>query len=351
MADDRSFRERISQAGMVLGDGISGIYGQRGNTYATYLESQNKRMQMQADAEKLRLESDPQVQAAKLASTMAMLGDSAAAERLMAFSQGKPGIQPTPGAEVQTPTEYKIPNYMGGMGLSSGNIRPDMVPPTLGGGIGLGIKSINPKGGITMGPQKAITDPIQQANFDIQKGLVSKKLEGQQTVASGVQTMAGGLGNYLDQYDRSYNELVKFDPEIGKGGLGGKIIRISGQLEKFKDKLPETVALERMGKPFAQEIATSLEGRATDQDRDLWIKVFPSVLSGPTEQNVRTASNLLISMQTKLKGTDQDISDIVAPFLSKKGPLKTMAEQFYEKFPTLKGKALGIPEGWEVVDE
>ncbi len=51
MAEDKNkFGQAIASALMAGGDAMSGIYGQRGNTYATYLDSQNKRLAMEAEA-------------------------------------------------------------------------------------------------------------------------------------------------------------------------------------------------------------------------------------------------------------------------------------------------------------
>lgn len=171
---------------------------------------------------------------------------------------------------------------------------------------------------------------------------------------SGVSKMSSGMENYLDQYARSTKELTKYfpDEDVGAKGIGGKITRAKGKLANWKEDLPETAVLEDTAKIFAQETATALEGRATDEDRKIWIDVFPNALTASSAKNIRQASNQLISMQLKLKGTGKDINDMVSNFYTSDSPeLKKIAEQFYEKFPEYKAKALGIPEGWEIVNE
>jgi hypothetical protein len=56
MANDNR-RNPFAEALMAAGDSISGIYGQRGNTYATYLDSQNKRVAMEQEAIKQDIEN------------------------------------------------------------------------------------------------------------------------------------------------------------------------------------------------------------------------------------------------------------------------------------------------------
>lgn len=46
----KKWNESIGEALMIGGDSISGIYGQRGNTYATYLDAQTKRQALEAEA-------------------------------------------------------------------------------------------------------------------------------------------------------------------------------------------------------------------------------------------------------------------------------------------------------------
>lgn len=332
-----NFKNAFATAMMAGGDAISGIYGQRGNTYATYLDAQTKRQQMQADADKLRMESDPKIQAAKLASTMAMLGDSAAAERLMAFSQDKTIPYAQPSQTAQPPT---IPNYIGGERpqLNSSSIRPGLVSPIQGsmGGMGfggLGVKSVKMPGGISIGQQSQSLDPISAANLDIQKGLVSKDLQAQQDVSKGADKTVTGLDDYLKQYGRSWTEMKSKNPDIGAEGLGGKLNRLKGEFDVWSDNAPETKAMRAMAEPFAQQIATDLEGRATDQDRSIQKKNFADVLNGPTSANVRIASNSLISLQRK----GGDASKVVDKLASSGvAPLMQIAEQFYKEFPSSK---------------
>jgi hypothetical protein len=182
-----------------------------------------------------------------------------------------------------------------------------------------------------------------------------KRLEKAAETVTGVTQTAGGLGNYIAQYDRSYREVSKKYPDIGKTGLEGKLERIRAIGPKWMDEFPETGAAEDMAKPFAQEIAAALEGRATDQDREIWLNMFPNALTKPSMQNTRNASNHLIAMQTKLAGTGKDISDIVAELYFSETPhIRQIAEQFFGKYPKLKDKALAMhalnnPNQWEVV--
>jgi hypothetical protein len=292
---------------------------------------------MEVEAEKLRIESDPKIQATKLASTMAMLGDSAASERLMAFAQGKSTpIVPQP---VQAPDSI-IPDYIGTRGrINSSNIRPGIIPPSMGSGIGLGVNygGFGPKsmkiGNVTLGQQSQSLDPISAANLDIQKGLVAKGLESEQTTSQGAEKTLMGLDDYLKQYGRSWNEMTSKNPDIGAEGLYGKLDRLKGEFDVWSDNAPETKVLRDQAEPFAQQIATDLEGRATDQDRIVQKNLFADVLKGPTTSNVRKASNHLIGLQKKGADATKVMDKL---FNSGVPPLVKIAEEFYKEFPKTK---------------
>jgi hypothetical protein len=346
MAENK-IKQAIASALMVGGDSIAGIYGQRGNTYANYLDAQSKRQQMEAEAEKLRIESDPQIQAAKLASTMAMLGDSSAAERLMAFSQGK--SSPI-GQSPMTPPESTIPDYLGGNRpqINSQSIRPGVVAPIMGSGIGFGPKSMK-VGNITLGSQKQTLNPIEQANLDIQKGLVSKKLEKQQDAQQSSEEQVTGTKRLFERFTESYDELKSKYPDIGASGTKGWIDRKGALIANAFDELPITKSFQTELPVLANAQAKLVEGgKVTDKDRDTYASAMVSALKHPTDTNVNLAANRLIDLADK----GGDITKVLQELESSGHEISTkIAKKVYSKFPELKSKALGIPEGWEIVNE
>lgn len=191
--------------------------------------------------------------------------------------------------------------------------------------------------------------PESKAAQDIYTANAKEQAKSDIKKTSGADSMASGFDVYLDQYSRSWKEASSMFPDIGEVGVTGKLDRLGGYISQHLDELPETSAMIKMAKPFAQEIATSLEGRATDQDRKIWLDVFPNVIASPSIENTRIASNMLINMQSKLKGTGKDINDVVFSLYKSDVPhIKMMAEQFYQKFPELGAKALESSGDWEV---
>lgn len=274
-------------------------------------------------------EADPQQQAMKLASMLSLMGNVEGAQKVIesvgAMNKGN---------QVQLPSQ--IPNYMGGV-----------VGPSVGtsvgspGGFGVVGGTVSPKGSsFRVGPQ-ALSE-ADKANMRIQEDLTKKSLE----QSAGANKILGMEDVYLKQYARSSDELNKYDPDIGRTGAGGWASRNFAKVLNKMDEFPETKALGNLSKPIAQEIATSLEGRATDEDRKVQLDLLANVLSGPTDENIRTAS--LNLQMIKAKGGD------IKPYLEKlsksKIPiLKKIADAVYKDMPELSPTKIDLDNLFEGV--
>jgi hypothetical protein len=162
-----------------------------------------------------------------------------------------------------------------------------------GGGLPLALSSLTKSG-----PTFSL-DPIAKVYAEKAAGSLVKRQEDTQERIDSAQRTATQTGRYLQQYQRSLDELTKRFPEIGQDGLSGWFTRQGGQLLKNLDEFPETKALEKISKPFAQQLATEIEGRATDEDRRIQVEAFANVLTAPTATNIRLASHQLLTLLDK----------------------------------------------------
>lgn len=297
------------------------------------LDTATSAMQIQNQKREVDLkerELDPRVQAGKMANMMALMGNTEGAARM--FEYAKSGNLPTGGVQLpsQSSQQQVIPDYLAG-GQLTNNSQPQGLSQSMA---GMGVTSGTMKvGGSSVKFGQSAMSEYDKSNLSIAEDIAKKRLEGEMKSTQGAEKISGSLGLYLDQYKRSYDELKKFDPSIDKEGMAGWFSRRGGDVANAFDSLPETAALKSMAAPFAQEIATQIEGRATDQDRDIQKKAFADVLQGPSTKNIRLASNSLIKLYRNgakidkvlgtLEGSDVDI-------------MKKIANQVYDSHPELK---------------
>lgn len=314
----------------------------RDRRLATLLQTATQLQQNQIAREELQFkksEQDPRVQAGKLATTMAMLGQTEQAERLLKYANEGSFNLPSQGAAglTQAPQQYAIPDYLsrGSLGINAGSVGlPTASPMGIQSPGQMGVTSGRLKvGGASLGFGKQDMDEISKANLDIHKQVLTEGIKKQQETKAGAQKTLGGLDVYLQQFKRSEEELKKYDPNIGSEGFEGKLRRIGGYVSEKLDELPETSAMIAMSKPFAQEIATDLEGRATDADRDIQIETMANLLKGPSSKNIRLASNAIINLQAKGADTKKLVAKL---YNSGSDILVKAAEQVYEAYPELR---------------
>lgn len=114
------------------------------------------------------------------------------------------------------------------------------------------------------------------------------------------QKSAPGTYRFLQQYSRSLDELKKFDPDIEKLGIEGKVSRLKATIANSLDQLPETKTLMIQIQPLANGIAREIEGgRVTDQDRAIYANAFANALANPGATNSRLASAPLVDALDK----------------------------------------------------
>ena len=151
-----------------------------------------------------------------------------------------------------------------------------------------------PKGLNVMGvPTGYEPDPIQRA-IAIKQGETQVKLQ------EDVRKETISFAPFIKQFGRSYEELTKFDPEIGKTGLGGWLKRRGAGIANYFDELPETKAFMVQLQPMANAMARNIEGgRVTDPDRKIYADSFVNALANSTPTNIRLASDALLGLKNK----------------------------------------------------
>lgn len=310
----------------------------RDRKLALLLQTANQLQTHRMAQEELNLkkqELDPKYQASKLASTMAMLGQTDAAERLMNYS--KDGGVVLPSQNVTSQPQNQIPDYLGGGNrISASNV--GLGSPGMG-GMGITGGSVNAKGGFTAKIGTPGMSKYDEANLDIAKSVKTEQLKKAQEAKTGLDRTMAMEDVYLNQYAKSYEEVSKFDPEIGRKGAGGYFSRGYGKVMKNIDELPQTKALDKLAKPIAQEIAASLEGRATDEDRKVQLDLLVNALSGPTEEQITNASNNLLLMEAK----GADIGPYVERLNNSRIPiLKQIAKEVYKSSKSAKQSGVDV---------
>lgn len=299
------------------------------DTATSAMQIQNQKREIQLKEQEL----DPRVQAGKMANMMALMGNTDGAAQM--FEYAKSGNLPTGGSQLPSQSVPTIiPDYLTGgqnrINSQSAGLSPNVLSPSSSMGVMGGTMRV---GGNSIRLGQPGMSEIDKANLDIHKGVVSKGLEAQQKTSQGAEQTASSLGLYLDQYKRSYEELKKFDPGIDKEGTSAWFSRRGGDIANYFDNLPETAALKSMAAPFAQEVATMIEGRATDQDRDIQRKAFADVLQGPSTKNIRLASNSLINLYRKGAKIDKVLNTLES---SDVDIMNKIAKEVYKSHPELK---------------
>lgn len=204
-----------------------------------------------------------------------------------------------------------------------------------GGNLPLMMKGLS-KSGPTFG-----LDPIAQKYAEKQIENAGKLEADRATKAEGAQATTGQTGRYLKQYDRSMNELKSKFPEIDKVGFSGWMQRQGAKALTSVDEFPETKALQKLAQPFAQQLATEIEGRATDEDRRIQTEAFADVLKAPSETNIRLASMSLLNLKDK----GADISKVLKTLDgSKNEVMRAIVKQVYEDSPELEPKPIDSEE-------
>lgn len=203
------------------------------------------------------------------------------------------------------------------------------------GSIPLTMKGLS-KSGPTFGP-----DALAMKVAEKQIENAGKIQADRATKAEGAQATTGQTGRYLKQYDRSMNELKRKFPEIDKVGFSGWMQRQGAKALTSVDEFPETKALQKLAQPFAQQLATEIEGRATDEDRRIQTEAFADVLKAPSETNIRLASMSLLNLKDK----GADISKVLKTLDgSKNEVMRAIVKQVYEDSPELEPKPIDSEE-------
>jgi len=152
-----------------------------------------------------------------------------------------------------------------------------------------------------------------------------------------------GTYRFLQQFNRSYEELKAFDPEVDAIGVGGFLTRKTAKLAEFLDELPETKTLKTEVLPMANEIAREVEGgKVTDQDRKIYADRFASAINFPTKTNVRLMSNQIINLIDKGGDKNGAITNQLKQLVSTKSDIfNSVVEQVIIEFPDMAKKLFG----------
>lgn len=174
-------------------------------------------------------------------------------------------------------------------------------------------------------------DPMVVKQEEARIASEAKAKEEEQKSVKSAQKSISGTGRMLKQFGRSYKELKEAYPDIGKEGYVGFFNRLGASIETSLDKFPETKAFQRRLEPVANQMARDIEGgKITDQDRQIYADSFFNVLKGPSETNVRLASESLIDAIDK----GADVSKIVNELASSDIDLfQNIIEQVREEYP------------------
>lgn len=311
----------------------------RDRKLALLLQTANQIQTQRIAQEELNLkkqELDPKVQAGRLASTMAMLGNTEAAERLIKFSQ-EGVILPS---QSPQPATSGITDYLGDGQPRLNSVSVGLSPT----GIGVVGGTLSAKGGFSARFGNQGLSEIDKANLDIAKSVATERVKREGEQKAGLDRTLAVEDVYLNQYARSYEELKKYDPNIGAKGSAGFASRQYAKVLKTLDEFPETKALEKMAKPIAQEIATALEGRATDEDRKTQMDLLVNALAGPTEENIRVAANNILMMEAK----GANISGYVERLSNSRIPiLKEISNAVYKESKTAKNSNVDVDKIFE----
>jgi len=240
---------------------------------------------------------------------------------------------------TQPQTLPQPPIQGGGMLPNMGLIQPQIGNPPMGASnIPYVAGDLNAFGQ----PKSYVPDPI--ATKQAEESAKIKGKEQRDTAKEAVSNIG-----FFKQFGRSYSELNKYDPNIGKVGIEGWARRKKGSIANYLDELPETKAFQAELLPKANAMARNIEGgRITDQDREIYANSFANALKHSTQTNVRLASNSLLELKRK----GGDITPVLKEMYEADVPvIKDIVNNVLKDSPELKNSIFGVPEGWEIVNE
>lgn len=118
--------------------------------------------------------------------------------------------------------------------------------------------------------------------------------------AFGAEKEASSSRRFVQQFERSFDEIHNKLPGFDQPGLIGKSMRLGARGMNALDMLPETKAFQVRLKPIANQMARDVEGgKITDQDRQIYADSFANTLINPSETNARLISEQLIGLADK----------------------------------------------------
>jgi len=190
----------------------------------------------------------------------------------------------------------------------------------------------------SMLPQKLQTTKETELKYLPQEEAIKAEAKGQEkkaleeaNVAFGAKKQLTSSNRFVQQFERSYDELNKAVPGFSDVGTKGKMRRFGAGIKQFFGQLPETETFLVELKPMANQMARDVEGgKITDQDRQIYADAFANTLTHPTESNARLIANQLISLADK----GADISKNMSAFSGSKNPvLQKVYSYVGEAFP------------------
>jgi hypothetical protein len=184
-----------------------------------------------------------------------------------------------------------------------------------------------------------LTSQNVKSESGMRRELGIKKEEAKQAVLGkeeatrefGAMKEATGSMRFVNQFERSFDEIQSKIPGFGETGVVGKAKRIGAKVLESADMLPETKTLTIRLKPIANQMARDVEGgRVTDQDRKIYADSLANTLNAPSETNSRLVSEQLIGFADK----GADISkNVTALAESKNKVLNQIYSQVIEQYP------------------
>jgi len=208
----------------------------------------------------------------------------------------------------------------------------------------------------SIAPSGSVADSITKTSGSelLNKPIRSKaSFKAEEKAASDIASitnMEQGQYRFMQQFDRSFDELKKFDPEFDKVGTGGWTSRQVASVAEKLDNLPETKALRIQVLPMANKMARDIEsGKVTDNDRKIYADSFASGLANPSVTNKRLLSTSIINVLDKSGSENKAvISHLKMLSKSKSGIFKGVISQVLEEYPKLAKDIYG--EDYEVVE-
>lgn len=166
-------------------------------------------------------------------------------------------------------------------------------------------------------------------------------------IATAEQTSKGTY-RFMQQFDRSINELRKFDKDFDKVGASGFLSRQQANLAEHLDELPETSALKIQVLPMANAMAREIEGgKVTDQDRKIYADSFANGIGNPNVTNMRLMSQSVIGLLDKGGNENGKITNQLKMLAkSDTDMFKGVIIQVLEEYPELAPQIYG--EDYEV---